>query len=376
MNLYLEKSDTMNNLIYVFGAHSRARTLKEYLTQIYPEISIQAFLFDDSEDNLSCIDGIPVIDINDSQKNKMTILNPDYPVYLGIRGVNHEKVTCHLKQLGFKTIIPVTVDLDSELRNKYLIKAFHDKGVPFKKISDYIGKSSDCRHQNCGIGVYVVSSAFDAVLNESFALRSFEKRIQVGCRLTDKRVDSSAFDDEGDSISDRNKQFCELTALYWIWKNAKENIVGLEHYRRFFIIPDNLESVMGANGIDVILPVPLFVAPNLQDNYLSRHADKPWNDMLQILAELYPEDLNPAQEYFNQGLYSPCNMLIARKEIFNAFCEWLFPILFKVADMNGELEDRYQNRYPGFLSERLMSYYFDRHKDKFNIVYADKNFLS
>ena len=132
---------------------------------------------------------------------------------------------------------------------------------------------------------------------------------------------------------------------------------------------------MEDNGIDVVLPVPLFVAPNLQENYLSRHANKPWNDMLQILAELYPEDLNSAKEYFNQGIYSPCNMIIAQKEIFDAFCEWLFPILFKVADLNGMLEEKYQNRYPGFLSERLMSYYFDKHKDELNVVYADKNFL-
>lgn len=364
------------NEIYIFGAHSRARTLKEYLTKIYPEISVQAFLFDDSEENLSSVDGIPVIDINDLKNVKVTMLNHDYPVYLGIRGVNHEKVTCHLKQLGFKSIIPVTVDLDSELRNKYLVKTFQDKGLLFKKICDYIDNSVDYSQEKGSMGIYVVSSAFDAILNESFALRSFEKKIQVGCKLTDKRVDASAFDDEGDSISERNKQFCELTALYWIWKNAKENIVGLEHYRRFFIVPDNLESIMETNGIDVILPVPLFVAPNLQENYLSRHANKPWHDMLQILAELYPEDFNSAQEYFVQGLYSPCNMIIARKEIFDVFCEWLFPILFKVVEMNGELEDRYQNRYPGFLSERLMSYYFDRHKDEFNVVYADKNFLS
>lgn len=361
--------------VYIFGAHSRARTLKEYITRINPKTNIVAFLFDNSEENPSYVDEIPVIDLKEDKSTLEKRLYVEHPVYLGIRGINHAEVTKHLKELGFNQIIPVTVELDTELRNQYLKMLFKAKGLAFRKICDYFSGNGKYSYLE-NVGIYVVSSAFDAVLNESFALRLFEKRIQVGCKLTEKRVDASAFDDEGDSISDKNKQFCELTALYWIWKNAKENIVGLEHYRRFFIVPDNLESVMVANGIDVILPVPLFVAPNLQENYLSRHANKPWNDMLQMLAELYPEDLNPAQEYFNQGLYSPCNMLIARKEIFDDFCEWLFPILFKVVEMNGELEDRYQNRYPGFLSERLMSYYFDRHKDEFNVVYADKNFLS
>ena len=204
----------------------------------------------------------------------------------------------------------------------------------------------------------------------------FEKTIQVGCALTDKRIDASVFDNEKVNISDKNTQFCELTALYWIWKNSKESIVGLEHYRRFFSITKELGLLMEQNMIDVILPVPLFVDPNLQENYLSRHTNKPWNDMIKVLSRLYPDDGFLARNFFQQGLYSPCNMIIARKEVFDNFCNWLFPILFEVVELNGIINDRYQNRYPGFLSERLMTFYFYKHKAEYNIVYADKTFLS
>lgn len=42
---------------------------------------------------------------------------------------------------------------------------------------------------------------------------------------------------------------------------------------------------------------------------------------------------------------------------------------------NDEWEDKYQNRYPGFLSERLITFFFEYHREKYKVVYADKNFI-
>ena len=41
-------------------------------------------------------------------------------------------------------------------------------------------------------------------------------------------------DNTGENISSQNKEFNELTGLYWMWKNTNDEYIGLSHYRRYF----------------------------------------------------------------------------------------------------------------------------------------------
>lgn len=385
--------------IYIFGAHSRARTIKEYLEKLDPEIKVQAYLYDNDEENPESTDGIPVLDLRVDEVCER--LDRNLAVYLGVKGINQEKAVAHLKELGFERIIPLTVSLDTQLRNQYVRAVFEENDRIYVKLEDLtegnpkdwldgtgsqINKSpnvekdetissSKTSETDPMIAIYVASSIYDGALQEHHDFLPFEKVIQVGCSLTEERLGGAVYDNVGDSISDRNKQFCELTALYWIWKNADQAYVGLEHYRRFFIVPQNIVQIMAENRVDVVLPVPLYVAPSVEENYIFRHEPKVWADMLAYLKNHSEEEYHAAKVFFSQGLYSPCNMLIARKEVYDGLCEWMFPILFEVAKKNGTLADRYQNRYPGFLSERLISFFFDYHRKDYRTVYADKVFL-
>ena len=68
-------------------------------------------------------------------------------------------------------------------------------------------------------------------------------------------------------------------------------------------------------------------------------------------------------------------MVIFKKNVMEDFYSWLFPILFAVEDKTAVISDKYQNRYPGFMSERLMSFFFYDRRDKYRVVYSDKTFL-
>ena len=58
--------------------------------------------------------------------------------------------------------------------------------------------------------------------------------IQVGAALAASRMPNLLHDDEGDSISEKNRSYCELTGQYWAWQNTDADYYGFLHYRRYF----------------------------------------------------------------------------------------------------------------------------------------------
>ena len=367
--------------VYIFGAHTRAQNLYAYFNVLFPDTKVEAFLYDDTEINPDSIEGIPVVAVDSVDEWSW-----ETEIWLAVKSASFDKISSRLETKKAERIVCVTPQVDNELRNMYAEKVFSAKGIPFDKVDVLyrkpMGETKErepaLENNKAGMPVvYMAKSIYDKPVSSSFHAPYIET-IQAGAALTEERI-AELTDCMGVNISRKNRQYCELTVLYWMWKNATASWVGLCHYRRHFILTEEEMAWLPESGIDVVLPVPSICQPSIGDNYRKRHDASDWDYLLNVLKEKHPEMYDLAIRLWETpefgNLYYTCNMFIMKKQILDSYCEWLFPILEEVEQFAGEKEDTYQNRYPGFLAERLLTLYFVCYKDRYRIAYADKRFI-
>ena len=189
-------------------------------------------------------------------------------------------------------------------------------------------------------------------------------------------------DDEGDNISDRNANYCELTGLYWMWKNLRADYLGLAHYRRHFTLKRGtsdrrdaltLEQASRLLGkCDVLLPRPrnYWIETNYSQ-YAHAHHAVDLDMTRQIIGERCPEYLAAFDRSMKRTTGHRFNMFIMKRKLADAYCEWLFDILFEL-ERRLDISDYNDNdrRVFGFVSERLLDVWLEtNHIEYRNIPY-------
>jgi hypothetical protein len=196
--------------------------------------------------------------------------------------------------------------------------------------------------------------------------------LQVGAE--GKKMLGYLTDNVGDNISNKNPNFCELTGLYWVWKNCSDDYKGIVHYRRFFGKSNFSNSIKDVytyeqlismlDTADIILPfVEIFKQDTKNELLLQCCTKSIFENLERIIKSKYPEYSRTFDEYFSRNESMLFNMMFCKKELFDQYCSWLFDILFeleKYVDLN-ELND-YQKRLYGFLSERLLNIWVRENK--------------
>lgn len=180
-------------------------------------------------------------------------------------------------------------------------------------------------------------------------------------------------DRPGDSISEKNPYYCEMTGLYWVWKNLElPEYVGLCHYRRYFVFHDvggehsweNLERSISLDGVlpllqkvDIILPKPLRLGC-VEIQYQTNNRKEDLDVVKDIIRQEHPECVPAMDEVLGGHRLYTGNMMLVSRELFHEYMGWLFPILFRAEErISIPYEDAYQRRLFGFLAERLLNIY-------------------
>lgn len=187
-------------------------------------------------------------------------------------------------------------------------------------------------------------------------------------------------DNTGDNISGKNPYFCELTAIYWAWKNLDADAIGLVHYRRYFkgnlpfeanaktkkvLSLPQLDKVLQKN--DVVLPKKRrYYIETLYSHYAHTMFVEPLDITGEIIRESYPDYYPEFMKLKKRRSAHMFNMFVMKRELFNNYCVWLFDILFKLEQrVDVGKYSTFHARFFGRVSELLLDVYLRTNKITF-----------
>lgn len=206
--------------------------------------------------------------------------------------------------------------------------------------------------------------------------------VQVGA----KGKDSIGYqrDDENDNISSKNPNYCELTGLYWAWKNLDCSHLGLAHYRRHFkgsAAPFGILSGPEAQKLleksDVILPKKQhYVIETIYSHYQHTHYEQDIKKTRRIIQKLYPDYLPAFDKHMKERSSHMFNMFIMKKELADQYCEFLFGVLKALEkEIDVSQYDGFQARVFGRIGEILLDVWLDKNNISYTevpLIYTEK----
>lgn len=182
-------------------------------------------------------------------------------------------------------------------------------------------------------------------------------------------------DDTGENISERNASYCELTGLYWFWKNTDHDAYGLVHYRRYFAgsgwrgIATGAEMAAWLESADVIVPRRRnYVIETVRSQYSRAHHGSDLQAARAAVGALSPEYVPAFDRVMNRRTLSLFNMFLMRRELLNEYAAWLFPVLERAGErIDLSSYGPQQLRVFGYLGERLFNVWLEHNSERLAI---------
>lgn len=205
-------------------------------------------------------------------------------------------------------------------------------------------------------------------------------------------------DDAGDNISEKNTTWCELTGMYWVWRNVRAPYYGFCHYRRYFDfgelhrrldterpIPSAPHSADPATGgaisanslcdpafathaienMDIIIPALWdFGQTTIAMQYAQCHNMGDLVTAMDVVNEVSPWLAPNVDRVLSSTALAAYNMFVMGDELFQQYMGWLYEVLTETERRITVSEDPYQRRVFGFLAERLLNIFVSWHADQ------------
>lgn len=246
------------------------------------------------------------------------------------------------------------------------------------------GSRNNARHRNASDAAFPVTLII--AMHKEYPVPDDELYLPVQVGAKGKTYFTDVRDNDGDNISEKNDTFSELTGLYYAWKNLpyeKASALGLVHYRRYFCgdktrhfkadkqkpwqirVLTEAEAKKLLARYDVLVPKKRHYYIETLYNHYSHTLDGAHLDLAKtVISELAPDYLPYVDRVYQARSGYFFNMYLMKRELSDAYCAWLFPILFEMEkrfDTSGL--SAFEKRVYGRVSEILFNVWLFRIKE-------------
>lgn len=357
----------------IYGAQGIALGACEAIHNLCPERRIRCFLVTEQGNNAKHLSGLPVLELGTFAKTLSAEDRRTVEILIATPEPVMPEIEAALDAYGLFCHVRLTSERWAELMSYH--RVCDREFMPLRALP--IG------YHQANMHVFMAKFYRDKPLTGHYELPEWITPIQVGAALCGERV-ANLLDCDGENISEKNGNYSELTALYWMWKNrlipssSNEDYeyYGLAHYRRVLDLTDDDLLRLISNEVDVVLPYPMPYEPNIEAHHERYLKPEDWNAVRTAVSELQPEYAREFPKILEQRFLYNYNLVLAKKEVLRTYCEWLFPILKRVEELSVPKGSARSDRYIGYIGETLTTLYFMYQKENLHIVHAGCRFLT
>ncbi len=411
--------------ILIYGAHLVAAECCRYLISLGLKEKLLGFAVTSMEDNPKELEKFPVKEIGEYKEyaSETTVI-----IATPLRF--HESIKAHLAGCGFNAVESMGLEELSVLKGKRIVdsmaqgkfslcESMNDptwlnakdaKGAtlfkfptlyylglnelwdtvnlesPMKLYGEELGHlirisdlpnvySDDCRPVYKIINIYMAFGAGQRGIVEKSWYTPWIKPLLVGAHGKGAHSDVLSDDSYEGNLSHLNPLLAEMTGVHWIWKKSPPcRYKGLCHYRRHFILNEKDISAILETDIDALLTIPRYAPGGVKNMFLAETPVKTevFDNLHKAMESLNAEDCRDFFEYIDGCFYFPNNMAVAKSEIYEDYCGYMFPILL---GMREESYGHETDRHIAYAAELLTSYYFMKKRKGLKIAVTNFNFL-